>query len=236
MSGLPEPLADGLWTVERRFRTLGLPVSSRGTIVRLPDGGLVVINPPRLDRALRDAVDWLGRPAHLVCPNRFHHLFAGDWKDAWPEAKLWGAPGLEDKRRDLIFDARLGRQPAPWDPVLATLPIAGMPLLSEVWFLHRPSGTLIVTDLAARVGRSQPWFLRAWTWVNGAGGNGRLGSALWLRLLVNDRDALSASLEAAVSQAPRCLVVAHGEPATDGIVPALRRALAGLSPAFGHAT
>ncbi|EKV30012.1 hypothetical protein C882_0093 [Caenispirillum salinarum AK4] len=236
MSGLPEPLADGLWTVERRFRTMGLPVSSRGTLVRLPDGGLVVINPPRLDRPLREAVDWLGWPAHIVCPNRFHHLFAGDWKEAWPSARLWAAPGLEDKRRDLFFDARLGRQPPPWDPVLATLPIAGMPRLSEVWFLHRPSGTLIVTDLAARVGARQPWFLRAWSRLNGAGASGRVGSAAWLRLLVADDEALAASLNAAVARNPQQLVVAHGDPMANGVVPALRHALSRVSPAFGHAT
>lgn len=222
-----EPLAEGLWTVERRFRTLGLPVASRGTIARLPDGTLAVVNPPRLDESLRAAVAELGVPTHLICPNRFHHLFVGAWKQAWPQAALWGAPGLAEKRSDLSFDGVPGRDPAPFTETLAPLPIDGMPRLVEVWFRHRPSGTLVTTDLLACPGPGQPWFLRLWLRLNGAGGGGRVGSAAWLRLLVRDRAALASSLERALESPPRALVVAHGDPLTDPAQAemAVRRAL-----------
>lgn len=227
----PLPLFDGLWTVERSFRTMGLPIASRGTLVRLPDDGLAVINPPPLDDALAAAVADLGPPRHLVCPNRFHHLFVSDWARRWPEARIWTAPGLPGKRPDLEGAGQLTADGMPWTGTMRTVPMGGMPRLSEVWFYHRPSGTLVATDLLARVTEAQPWFLRLWSSLNGAPADGRVGSARWLRLLVRDPAALRLSLDAALAERPRCLVVGHGEPWHGDVAAVVPRVLRRLMPA-----
>ena len=53
----------------------GFPYPTRGAIARLADGWLWVWSPVRLDAALRHEVDRLGRVAHLVSPNKLHHLY-----------------------------------------------------------------------------------------------------------------------------------------------------------------
>lgn len=228
----PDPLAEGLWTLEGRFTTMGLPISSRTTLVRLADGSLAVVNPGPLPAAAERAVAALGRPSVLICPNRFHHLFAADWKRAWPQARLWAAPGLAEKEPALPVDAVLGRDaPGPWAAELEPLPIDGMPRLAEWWFFHAATETLVVTDVLARVGPRQPWFLRLWAGLNGSRG-GRLAVPHWLRaVLLKDRAAAGRSMAAALARGPRRLVVAHGDPLPDGAATALRAAPAGLAPA-----
>ena len=41
--------------------------------------------------------------AHLVSPNKLHHLYLAEWKSAYPEAKLWGPELTIRRRRDLSF-------------------------------------------------------------------------------------------------------------------------------------
>ena len=48
-------------------------------------------------------VDALGRVAHLVSPNRIHHLYLGDWKALYPAARLWGPASTISKRSDLAL-------------------------------------------------------------------------------------------------------------------------------------
>ena len=74
------------------------------TCIRLDDGSLFVHSPVKLDAELRKAVDERGPVRAVVAPNRFHHLFVGEWAAAYPDASVYGAPGLEEKRPDLRFD------------------------------------------------------------------------------------------------------------------------------------
>ena len=77
-----------------------------------PTAALWVWSPIHLDPQLRDEVEALGKPAHLVSPNKIHHLFLGEWKAAYPGAKLWGLPAVARKRRDLELRRRTGRPAA----------------------------------------------------------------------------------------------------------------------------
>ena len=76
-----------------------------------------------------------------------HHLYAGEWMAAYPDALSYGPPGLAAKRPELTFTDELG---SGFDEVfgaeLQRLPIAGMPRLNESLFFHHASGTLIATD------------------------------------------------------------------------------------------
>lgn len=142
-------VADHLFAVERMMGFPGavkLPV--RMTVVRLSDGGLVCCSLVEPDDALAAEVAALGPVRALVGPSLFHHLFLGPWQERFPDAKLFGAPGLAEKRPRLAFEAALGDQaPEAWRGELDTIAIAGAPRIREVAMLHRPSATLIVADL-----------------------------------------------------------------------------------------
>ena len=157
-----EPLiahGDGLWTAPRAHTILGLTIGTRMSVVRLAGGGLWLHSPVALDGQTRNALDALGPVRFLVAPNRFHHTYLPQARDAYPQAKIFGAPGLADKRRDIAFDAIVSDSLVPeWANEIDQHVTGGVPLLNEVVFLHKPSRTLILTDLAMNIrGESPAW-------------------------------------------------------------------------------
>lgn len=148
-------LADDLWVVDSTRRFLDIQLGSRMTIVRLQDGSLWLHSPIPLTDELMVMIDDLGEVKHIVGPNRFHHMHLGEWAEAYPEARLYGAPGLAKKRGDLDFHAHLSGEPdEAWADVMEQHVVAGAPMLHEVVFYHRPSKTLICTDLVENFGTS----------------------------------------------------------------------------------
>ena len=102
------PVDDNIWILEGGIVPFfGFPYPTRSVVVRLPSGDLWVWSPIELTDGAQGRVDSAGCvPAHLVSPNKIHHLFLKDWKDAWPEAKLWGPQSTIDKRDDLPLKPR----------------------------------------------------------------------------------------------------------------------------------
>ena len=126
----------------------------------MADGGLFVWSPIALSPKLEATIDDLG-PVHcLVSPNLLHHLFLGEWKEAYPQARLYASPGLRKKRRDLAFDGDLGDAPDPaWAADIDQVAMRGSPFLTEVVFFHRASRTAIFTDL---IENFPPGWFKGW--------------------------------------------------------------------------
>ena len=144
-----QAIGEGIWIADcPTVRFYGMPFPTRMTVVRLADGSLFIHSPERLDDNLRRAVDDRGPVRHLISPNKLHHLFLDRWLQAYPQAVCYAAPGLSAKRSDLRFDIQLDdRVPAAWAGTIDQLLFRGSPVMEEVVFFHRPSATLIVTDL-----------------------------------------------------------------------------------------
>lgn len=53
-----------------------------------------------LTATLKQQLDAIGPVRHIVSPNYEHTKFARQWKDAYPEATLYGCPGLPTKSPD----------------------------------------------------------------------------------------------------------------------------------------
>jgi len=90
-------------------------------------------------------------------------LFAGDYAAAYPHARLYGAPGLPEKRRDIEFDEELTDvAPDLWRGQLEQHVFRSAPVLNEVVFFHPATRTVIFTDLVfnipASARRSAPVF------------------------------------------------------------------------------
>ena len=216
-------LADDLWVVERSLRFAGLEVGTRMSIVRLRDGGLFLHSPVALDGALRDALAALGPARAAVAPNRFHHLYIGAYREAFPAIQLFAAPGLAEKRRDVRFDGVLDRDDAPaaWAGEIDQAVVRGFPMINEVAFCHRASRTLLVADLAVNLKSDAPLLTRI---VFGLlAGYGRFGPTLAERVLVRDRAAARAALERILSWDFDRVVLAHGHILEHGGPAELRR-------------
>jgi Domain of unknown function (DUF4336) len=214
-------LATDLWVVEQPLRFKGIALGARMTVVRLRNGELFLHSPVALHPELRDALLRIGTPRHVVAPNRFHHLFITDYRQAFPGVRLYAAPRLPDKRRDVGFDAVLEDAPAPpWDGELDQEVFKGFPFMSEVVFCHRASRTLLTCDLAFNIGPEAPFATRLAFRL--LGGYGRLAPTLVEKWLIRDRVAARGSLARILAWDFERVVVSHGQVVESGGRDALR--------------
>jgi hypothetical protein len=202
-------LDENLWVDEQPLKFMGLAVGARMTVVRLADGGLWVHSPLRLIPERRQAVDALGPVRFLVAPNKYHHLFIGDWMAAYPQAQSYAAPGLPEKRQDLRFHTVLSEQvPAEWGGQIDVLPWRGAPMMNEVVFFHRASRTLIVTDTLHNVGAEAPPFTRfAFKLL---GGYGKATTSAIDRVVNRDRPVARATVDTLLKWDFQRVILAHG--------------------------
>jgi len=200
----------GVWTATSDMKFPGLVVLPlRMTIVRMDSGALWVHSPIPFDAALADLVAKLGPVRWLVGPNCLHHLHLGTWSARFPDAELWGAPGLAAKRGDLTFTGTVGTGNEPWRAELDTIVIEGSPKLGETVYFHRASKTLVVTDLLFNMqkirGFFTPWVLRM------MGTYRKLAMSRVWRIGVTDRGKLAESGRRVLALGAKRLVMSHGE-------------------------
>jgi hypothetical protein len=134
-------LADGVHVLERPQRFFGLEVGTRMTVLELSDG-LLVHSPVDLDP---ESLSSLGKPRWVLAPNLLHHLYVGRWLEAGLQG--WAARGLPQKRPDLHFAGVIEPGASPFGDEIVLLPLTCFPFSNEVLVLHKPSRTLVLTDL-----------------------------------------------------------------------------------------
>jgi hypothetical protein len=220
-------LAEDLWVAKRPQTFYGLPVGTRMTVIRLTNGRLLLHSAVALDPALRAELDAVGRVCFAVAPNRLHHLHAGDVARVYPGTRLWVAPGLPQKRPDLVFEAVLDDEaPEEWRGQVDQVFFRGRPYENEVAFFHRSSRTLVLCDLAFNFGPRTPAptrllmkLLRSY---------GRLGPSKLDPLLIRDRAAARESLERIFAWDFDRVIVAHGDVLESGGHAILREGYAWL--------
>lgn len=210
-----QQLDTDLWITDAPLRFFGVEIGARMTIVRLPQGKLLLHSPVSATPDLVREVGTLGSVDYLIAPNRFHHLYVAEWAAACPEARAFLAPGLAEKRPDLASSMQLTDDPDPgWAGSLDQILVEGLPLMNEVVFFHRPSRTLIATDLAFNVGSSFPLATRIAFRM--ARAYGRLSPTLLERIFAKDRPAFRRSLERILEWPFERVVVSHGEVSETG--------------------
>jgi len=221
-------LDENLWVTEAPLKVFGVAdVGARMTIVRLADGGLWVHSPIRLTDARKAALDRLGPVRSVVAPNCFHHMFVRDYFAAYPDARVYAAPGLEKKRKDLPFHGVLGDDaPEDWAGEIDQTVLAGAPLVGEVLFHHKASATAIVTDLVFNFERVDRGGLKWFLTFDGA--NGGCACTRLLKLTFRDKRAVRATVDEMLGWDFDRLVVSHGKVMETGGREALRAAFAGV--------
>jgi len=208
---LLSPLSDNLWTANGSLRFPGVEFGCRMTVIRLSTGGLVLHSPVHLSDALRDEINKLGEVKFLVAPNRFHHLHIKDYAALYPEAEVWGAPGLPEKRRDIKFDRVLedGSPISPEGEIRYFL-FLGLPALNEVVFYHPDSKTLILTDLLFNYSGDLPWGLKLVTKTVGVYGAPNVSRLIRYFILKDRRQARESARRVMALDFDR-LILSHGD-------------------------
>ncbi len=207
----------------------GFHYGTRMTIIRMPDGGSWLHSPVAMSTGLRTAVDALGPVRHLVAPNHLHHLALGDWAEAYPDARVHAPPGLRRKRADLTFHADLTDTPDPaWAGVIDQVIVPGNLITKEVVFFHRPSATVIFTDLLQQF---PPGWFKGWRGAI-ARMDGMVGSApnvpKKFRMATTGRAAARKAIGQVLDWPAEKLIIAHGDPVPSDAGTALRNAFGWL--------
>jgi Domain of unknown function (DUF4336) len=201
-------IAHNIWHTQHNFAVNGLSVSSRMTVVRLQDGCLWLHSPVPITKELKAELMALGEVAYVVAPSKMHYLFAADCMAAFPQATLFGAPGLQTKRPNLKGMRELQALPEPsWQEDLEQLFFAGMPLVNETVWFHKPSRTLIVTDLLQYYQGDLSFGLKIYAKLTGT--SKQLAVPKTVRWLVKDRIAALASAQKILNWPFERVVVAH---------------------------
>lgn len=211
----PKPIADDVWVVDSGpINAMGLRLPVRMTIVRLGNGELILHSPTRYSLELAAAVAELGTIRHLIAPNVAHWTFVADWQRAYPATTMWAAPGLSDRAQVRASGLRIDRElddtaPAEWADALQQGVITGAAGFSEMWFLHRPSRTLILVDLIENLEPDKLPPVQRWLMQAAAATRGT--TARYLRIPVRlGGDAAKAAVRAVIALRPERVIFAHG--------------------------
>ncbi|MET0275096.1 MAG: DUF4336 domain-containing protein, partial [Phenylobacterium sp.] len=97
-----QPFGPEIWLADGpQAEVIGFRYPTRMAVVRLDGRGLWIWSPVALSAGLRSELEALGEVRHVVAPNTLHDLFLGEWRQAYPQALLHAAPGLQPRRPDL---------------------------------------------------------------------------------------------------------------------------------------
>src|SRR5882757_9790761 len=103
------PIGPDIWHVPAAPVRLpgGVRMPLASTVMRLADGSLVLYSPAAFDDGQVAQLAALGPVAHIVAPSLLHHLHVQAAAVRWPDAIVYGAPGLAAKRGDLTLHREL---------------------------------------------------------------------------------------------------------------------------------
>jgi len=206
-------VAEGVWVAHQPLKAGGLvPLGTRMSVLRLSDGGLFLHSPIRRTAELAAAVDALGPVRVITAPNKLHHLFVGDWISAYPSARSYAAKGLPEKRKDLGFSG-------VWDDntvdgvsdCLEHVCVRGMPALNEVDFYHRPSRSLVITDLALNFTRNESDSLVSRIYYRLTGAGAGLGQNAVVRMVIKDKARVLESIDRILAWDFQRILLCHGD-------------------------
>jgi len=166
-----ERISDNVWVAPRPFIWQGIDVGGRMTVIKLNDNSLWVHSPVELDESLHSELMKIGNVGHIIAPNYEHVKFTQSWINFYDGAKSYGCPGMKSKYPSIDIDDELSSDDSvsPWQQEIEVCfvnaernPFNSKPFFNEVVFFHKPSKSLITTDIY-------------WNYPN----NAPLGTLLW---------------------------------------------------------
>jgi len=197
------------------------------TLVFRGTDGLVVVSPGKgLEGADYDVLSRFGEVRALIANNTFHHLGQGPWRERFPRAESYAAPGVlakfQKKAASIPFRS-LDELSLPPTVKLHVLPGCknGEVLVSvgtqrgSLWYTGD-----VLTNLQRIPGPPASWLF---SWTDSGPGFRLFKPAVWL--FINDRRALKERMNALLTEDPPTLIVpAHGPAVTTANLAAEARA------------
>lgn len=211
-------------TFDRPFTFFGAQIGNRMTVIRLSDGTLWVHSPIAPTPDIQTSLRSLGKVAHIVCPNTFHHVHAKAFHETYSSAAVYGVPGLEEKLAPLpvmnLYDP--GTSDISWANDILIVPLYGVPKVNEVVFYHTASKTVIVTDMIFNTHHKTGWtklFLML------AGAHNKCGIDTVYRMMIKDKQQFLASVAPLLDVEVDRIVMSHGDVITQNATHIFRKAI-----------
>jgi hypothetical protein len=234
MVGEWRQLGEGLVVVEGPpVRDLGLPFTTRTTVVRLRDGSLLIESPVAVPYEVLARLTGLGPVRHLVANTPRHVWRLDSWHALFPAASLWSVRATPATLRHsrLPLDGTLSNRPVDaWAADLDQVAIHGSRFIEEVVFLHKPSLTLVVGDLIQAhelpPGRRLSSTVKKLSGIAGPTG----GTSIDIKASLGNREALRGSVERLLGWDFDQVVLAHGPIVSDDAKAFVQRAFAWALP------
>lgn len=227
-----KPFADNLWIVDSGpVRAMGMALPVRMAVLSLSDGGLLLHSPTRYTPELGRALDALGTVRHIVAPSVAHWMFVEAWQRAYPDATYWGVPALADREKiresGVRIDHVLGdTAPDAWSSDIEQGIVTGAGF-EEAWFFHKPSRTLLLTDLVQNLDPAKLTKGTAAAMRAAFATSGTTGLHVRLALRLGGRTAKDA-VRVMLATEPERVLFAHGDPFSMDGATRLRRAFSWL--------
>lgn len=204
----PNELAENLWEVRGKWSN---KLGRRMTVIRLSGNRLVLHSSIQLEESELAWLQSLGAPSFIVAPNIFHCSDADWMAEKFPAAEVFvpasklaefTKKGFQPKDVNSQFPALLANE-------LKCIPMRGT-RIDEAAFLHVPSKTLILCDLAFNMddvfSGLEKWVMK-WNKVGGRFGPSRITK--WL--FAKNQRALVESYEELLKHDFDRVIVNHGE-------------------------
>ncbi len=183
--------------------------------------GRILISPgSRLDSIQLKS---LGMVSDIVAPNLFHSGGINQAAQIFPEAKIWGPRGAAKLKPHIKWTAELSNQNWPYQNELPMLELRGMPKINECVFIHLESKTLILTDLAFNLTKTEGFGAKLIFSMFGT--YKKFATSRFFMSHVKDRTEFSNSLSELFKYDFANIIVSHGESIQGQAKERLRKAL-----------
>lgn len=216
-----EKLAGNLWRVEGKMNDG--KVQRQMVLARMKDGRVLVHNAIALEEPLMKELEAWGEPSVLFVPNGFHRQDAAIWKKRYPKMRVI-APAAARKGVSKIVPVDGAIDAAPADETVKLVPLGGAPGEGVLEVVSDGEVTAVFTDAILNVPKRTGvvgFFLAP---------TGKVSVPRFSRLmLIKDRKAFRADLEALAARSPRRLLFGHGKPVTSDAAGELRNVIAQMS-------
>lgn len=213
-----KPVAENVWIVDSGpQQAMGLSLPVRMTVIRLASGDVWLHSPTRFNPELRREIEVIGPIRHIVAPNVAHWTHLKEWQTACPAAVISAAPELRNRSQVREAGLRLDRDltdtpPSDWADEIEQTVVPGGAGFREVAFFHRPTRTLILTDLIQNLEPGKlPLGTRLFAKLTGVQApDGKAPAYLRLVVRLRRREA-RAAIARLVSRAPTRVIFSHGK-------------------------
>lgn len=140
-------IGTNIWVHEDSMKMMGTQLGLRMTVIRLADGSVWVHSPTAIDPELQQQVDEIGPVKHLIAANNHHCKWLQDWNEAYPDAELYVSAGIPHKVPLSNYHILQPGMENAWAEDIDRKTMPSVPMFHETVFFHKPSQSLIVTDL-----------------------------------------------------------------------------------------